>query len=95
MTNVGKNMKNKWRIDMKVIHKIYDFENGDKYVVETKECIHCGETGTVEIYTSEMFWLNQGMHIQEAVTSLDKDLREQMITGTHPKCWVEMFGEEE
>jgi len=95
MTNVGKNMKNKWRIDMKVIDKIYDFENGDRYVVETKECIHCGETGTVEIYTSEMFWLNQGMHIQEAVTSLDKDLREQMITGTHPKCWVEMFGEEE
>ena len=80
---------------MKVIDKIYDFENGDRYVIETKECIHCGETGTVEIYTSEMFWLNQGMHIQEAVTSLDKDLREQMITGTHPKCWVEMFGEEE
>ena len=80
---------------MKVIDKIYDFENGDKYVVETKECIHCKKTGTVEVYTSEIFWLHQGMHIQEAVTSLNKDLREQMITGTHPKCWIEMFGEEE
>jgi hypothetical protein len=26
---------------VKVIDKIYDFENGDKYVVETKECFHC------------------------------------------------------
>ena len=80
---------------MKVIDKIYDFENGDKYVVETKECFHCKQTGTVEIFTQEMFYLNQGMHIQDAVKSLDKDLREQMITGTHPKCWIEMFGKEE
>ena len=80
---------------MKVIDKIYDIENGDKYVIETKECLHCGKTGTVEIFTQEMFYLNQGMHIQDAVKSLDKDYREQMITGTHPECWTEMFGEEE
>jgi hypothetical protein len=42
-----------------------------------------------------MFYLNQGYHIQDAVKSLDKHYREQMITGTHPKCWLEMFGEEE
>ena len=80
---------------MKVIEKIYDYVNGDRYVIETKECLHCGETGTVEIFAQEMFWLHQGLHIQDAVKSLDKDLREQMITGTHPKCWIEMFGEEE
>lgn len=80
---------------MKVIDKIYDFENGDKYVVETQVCFHCGKTGTVEIFTQEMFWLHQGKHIQEAVQSLDKDLREQLISGTHPQCWINMFGEEE
>ena len=66
----------------KVIEKKYDAINGDKYVIETKQCIHCKQTGTVEIFTQEMFFLH-------------KDFREQMITGTHPKCWIEMFGEEE
>jgi hypothetical protein len=42
-----------------------------------------------------MFYIHQGWKIQDAVKSLDKDLREQMITGTHPDCWLEMFGEEE
>jgi len=27
--------------------------------------------------------------------SVPKDLREQIMTGTHPTCWIEMFGEEE
>ena len=78
-----------------VIEKKYDAINGDMYVIETKQCFHCKQTGTVEIYTQELFYLNQGMHIQDAVKSLDKDLREQMISGTHPKCWIKMFGEEE
>ena len=80
---------------MKVIDKIYDFENGDKYIIETKQCFHCKNTGTVEIFTQELFYLNQGMHIQDAVKSLSKDYREQLITGIHPRCWYEMFGEEE
>lgn len=80
---------------MKVIDKIYDFENGDRYVIETKECFHCKKTGRVEIQTQELFYLNQGMKVQEAVTSLDRDSREMLITGTHPECWIAMFGEEE
>tara|TARA_Y100000004_G_C8901190_1_gene406481 strand:- start:49 stop:294 length:246 start_codon:yes stop_codon:yes gene_type:complete len=80
---------------MKVIDKIYDAVNGDKYVIETKQCWHCGNTGKVEIFTQEMFFLNQGYHVQEAVQSLDKHYREMLITGVHPKCWTEMFGDEE
>ena len=80
---------------MKVIDKIYDFENGDRYVIETQECFHCNTTGRVEIQAQELFYLNQGMHVQEAVKSLDRDYREMLITGTHPECWIEMFGEEE
>jgi hypothetical protein len=80
---------------MKVIDKIYDYENGDKYVIETKQCWHCGNTGKVEIFTQEMFYLNQGYKVQDAVKSLDKDYREMLITGVHPECWISMFGEEE
>ena len=42
-----------------------------------------------------MFFLNQGYHVQEAVQSLDKHYREMLITGVHPNCWTEMFGNEE
>ena len=80
---------------MKVINKIYDATNGDKYVIETKECFHCGNTGVVEIFTQELLYLNQGYNVQDAVKSLNKDYREQLITGTHPSCWEKMFGNEE
>ena len=79
----------------KVLGKTIDFKFGDRYTIETQTCIHCKQTGIVEIFSQELFYLHQGMHIQDAVKSLDKHLREQMITGTHPKCWIEMFGEEE
>jgi hypothetical protein len=35
------------------------------------------------------------MLIQDALPDLDKALREQMMTGTHPKCWELMTQEEE
>lgn len=82
-------------MNINVIEKIYDFENGDRYVVETPMCFHCGHTGTVEVLTQEVFYLRQGMLVQDAVKSLDKELREQFISGTHPKCWLDMFGEQE
>ena len=85
------NISRDCRGSMKVIDKIYDSQNGNKYVIETKQCIHCGNKGRVEILTRELFYLNQGYHIQDAVKSLDRDYREQIITGTHPKCWIEMF----
>ncbi len=81
---------------MKVIDKIYDYENGEKkYVIETKTCLHCKETGTVTIFPQELFFIRQGYHIQDAVKSLDKQEREQLISGIHGKCWNDMFGEEQ
>ena len=40
---------------MKVIDK-----KDNKYVIETKPCFHCGNTGTVEIYSREL--LISGTH---------------------------------
>ena len=52
-------------------------------------------TGTVEIYSRELFELRQGAFIQDAVKSLQVEEREQLISGTHGKCWTDMFGEDE
>ena len=78
---------------MKVIEEVYSPKH--IYIVETKPCFHCKEVGTVEIPSQELFNLNQGLLIQEALVSVPKDLREQIMTGTHPKCFIEMFGDEE
>lgn len=78
---------------MKVIEEVYIPKH--IYIVETKPCFHCKEVGTVEIPSQELFNLNQGLLIQDALVSVPKDLREQIMTGTHPTCWIEMLGEEE
>lgn len=80
---------------MNIIEKIYDFENGDRYVIETPLCFHCRKTGTVELLAQEVFYLHQGMLVQDAVKSLDAGLREQFISGSHPECFEAMFKEEE
>jgi len=65
------------------------------YVVQTPTCILCKNTGTVEIPADGFFKWNFGMLIQDALPDLDKSLREQMMTGTHPKCWELMMHDEE
>ena len=32
---------------------------------------------------------------QQAFPELPTEIREQLISGTHPKCWDEMFSDEE
>ena len=77
---------------MKVINIIYDGINEAKYIIETKPCFHCGQAGEITIEAQELFYLNQGWNVQEAVQSLDIDEREQLISGVHPNCWEVMFG---
>jgi|688.fasta_scaffold29758_8 hypothetical protein len=65
------------------------------YIVTTPECGICKETGYVEVPAEGFFKWNFGMLIQDALPDLDKSLREQLKTGTHPKCWVIMTQGEE
>lgn len=64
--------------------------------VETKKCIHCGKNGYIimsqEDYFKGVKAYEQGTFIQDAFPNLDIDQREQIISGTHPKCWIELFG---
>lgn len=67
----------------------------ETYVVETSMCSWCNKGGMVEVPAVGFFTRQLGAAIQEAYPDLDKSLREQLMTGTHPACWTEMFGEHE
>lgn len=61
-------------------------------VIETPTCFVCGYTGRLEVLTSGVVARKGGALIQEAFPDLDKTLREQIVSGTHPECWTKMFG---
>jgi hypothetical protein len=42
----------------------------------------------------ELFAYLRGNYVQEAFKSLTIPLREQIISGVHPHCWQEMWGQE-
>lgn len=61
--------------------------------VETPPCMHCGETSTIEVNEKSLFrWKSLGIHIQTAFPDMSDEDREHLKTGTHPRCWAEMFG---
>ena len=59
--------------------------------VETKRCMHCGELGELQVTSEGLSLRAAGAYIQDAFPELSAPLREQLITGTHPECWDEMF----
>ena len=66
----------------------------------TNKCIHCGDTGYVRVKKKdEATWKYTSRHLRPLVQDLfpyiHKDWREQIMTGTHPRCFIEMFGDEE
>lgn len=60
-------------------------------LIETRRCFHCGEHGYLELPTEGIARYESGALIQNAFPELPAPLREQIISGTHPKCWDEMF----
>ena len=65
----------------------------DKTVMmSTPKCSWCGDIGEVEVPTAGFLARQLKAPIQECFPELDKALREQIVSGTHPECWTEMFG---
>jgi hypothetical protein len=58
----------------------------------TNSCRWCGDIGEVEVPYAGLLAYHKGALIQDAFPDLDKTLREQIISGTHPECWGEMYG---
>lgn len=60
-------------------------------LVETRRCFHCGNKGVLELPMDGIAKYENGALVQDAFPELDRELREQIISGTHPECWKAMF----
>lgn len=60
----------------------------------TRRCPVCYKTGTVMVDETELFTYLRGEFVQTAFKTLSVPLREQIISGMHPDCWVSVFGED-
>jgi hypothetical protein len=63
-------------------------------VFATRRCPVCYKTGTVMVDETELFAYLRGEFVQTAFKTLSVPLREQIISGMHPDCWVSVFGED-
>lgn len=70
-------------------------EGAEMVVVRTRKCLVCGLSGNVVVPDAEYRAWQDGKLIQDAIPSLPKELREQLISGTHPECWERMFSSKE
>ena len=78
---------------MTVIHDIEVTEH--LVMVPTRMCIVCGKTGHVAMSAGSWSRWAKGYHVQDAAPHMPVEMREQLVSGIHPGCWTEMFGEED
>jgi hypothetical protein len=59
-------------------------------------CIHCNDE-TYFLMTQDQYdrWKVKGEFAQNVFPHIDMDVREWMISGTHPDCWKDLFGDED
>jgi len=66
-------------------------------IVQTPQCINCGQIGYIEDVKEKDYkvWIEIDKSIrpkiQDLFPYLNADQREQIMTGTHPACWNQMF----
>ncbi len=63
----------------------------DKIQVQTPMCCYCRKIGHIELSRKEIKDLESGLLIQDALPEQSADVREQLISGTHPACWNRIF----
>lgn len=51
----------------------------------------CGDEGLLELPVDGIAKYESGAFVQDAFPELSAPVREQIITGTHPDCWEQMF----
>jgi hypothetical protein len=54
----------------------------------------CGERGVLYVSLAAYMAWQSGTLAQVAFPELSADVREQLISGTHPACWDAMFSDE-
>ena len=64
----------------------------------TPPCMQCGKRTLVQMTEEQARELGEGpteVTCRRFFPDWTPENRELLITGTHPECWEEMFGEEE
>jgi len=61
----------------------------------TQACPLCQRTSTLYVGKAEYDRWQAGAHVQNAFPAMPAPDRELLITGTHSKCWDEMFSGED
>jgi hypothetical protein len=64
-------------------------------VYVTKDCPHCKKGGMLTIWEDDMARYLSGAYAQDAFSDLLAPIREQIISGTHPECWNEIFKDDD
>jgi len=73
-----------------------DVEFQDDVVIVHNLCVHCGKADMYQITLAEWIaWQVKGQYIQSVFPHKTADEREFMLNGTHPKCFEEMFYEQD
>jgi hypothetical protein len=69
---------------------------GDEVEVHTQPCMGCNKREKLTIPKAGYdAWIVEGEYIQVALPDLTPEERELILTGIHPKCWDDMFPEED
>lgn len=61
----------------------------------TKDCPSCKKHGTLTIWEDDYARYLNGANAQDAFPDLLAPIREQIISGTHPECWNEIFKDDD
>lgn len=62
--------------------------------VITKPCPVCHLTDSVDMTADQFQRLSVGVeYVQDIFPDMPSDRRELLISGTHPKCWEELFSD--
>lgn len=61
-----------------------------------KTCIVCNNEAFF-LMTQDQYdrWIVQRQYAQNVFPHIDKDIREWMVSGTHPECWDSLFQDED
>ena len=56
------------------------------------KCLFCGVQTTLEVSLSGFQLRQNGAAVQVAFPEMPMEIREIVISGTHPECWAAEFG---
>jgi hypothetical protein len=62
---------------------------------QTPTCQMCGQSTALMVDEEKLRRWQAGAYIQDVFPELGAEVREQMISGTHPDCWDELIDGEE